>query len=165
MTFFEINKMIWFLKKTYICSLKFQEVKEVVLSLGSNLGDRGQYLLNAIELINSEIGCVVKKSSVYETSSWGFDSNDFLNQVIVVNTSVKPLKLLGIIQEIERKLGRINKSKIINGLPQYFDRTIDIDILIYGNEKIESEKLIIPHPKMKERDFVMIPLKELKIAN
>jgi len=153
------------LKKTYICSSKFQEVKEVVLSLGSNLGDRGQHLSSAIELINSEVGCVVKKSSVYETASWGFDSNDFLNQVIVVNTSAKPIKLLDIIQQIEKKLGRTNKSKIINGIPQYHDRTIDIDILLYGNEKIKSERLTIPHPRMTERDFVMTPLRELKIAN
>ena len=165
MTFFGINKLISFLKKTYICSSKIQKVKEVVLSLGSNLGDRGQYLSSAIELINSEVGRIVKKSSVYETPSWGFESNDFLNQVIVIKTSVKPLKLLDIIQQIEKKLGRDNKSKIINGVPQYHARTIDIDILIYGSEKIESERLTIPHPRMRERDFVMTPLRELKIAN
>lgn len=142
-----------------------EKVQEVVLSLGSNLGDREKFLSSAIDLINAEIGDIVKKSSVYETSSWGFDSFNFLNQVIVVNTSAKPLELLDIIQHIEKKLGRDNKSKIINGIPEYHDRTIDIDILTYGNEIIESERLTIPHPKMRERDFIMNPLRELKIAN
>lgn len=140
-------------------------MKEVVLSLGSNLGDRGQYLSNAIDLISSEVGFILQKSSVYETPSWGFNSNSFLNQVIVVNTSAKPFEILDIIQKIEKKLGRHTKSITKNGVPQYHDRTIDIDILIYGNETIVSERLTIPHPKMKERDFIMKPLQELKIAN
>lgn len=156
----------YFLKnRTFATRKIIEKVQEVVLSLGSNLGDREKFLSSAIDLINTEIGDIVKKSSVYETSSWGFDSFNFLNQVIVVNTSAKPFEILDIIQHIEKRLGRNNKSKMINGIPEYHDRTIDIDILIYGNEIIESERLTIPHPKMRERDFIMNPLRELKIAN
>lgn len=128
------------------------------LSLGSNLGDKRQNLKSAIEEIEKQIGHVVRQSAFIETEPWGFDSdNGFVNAAVCVETELTPLQVLHTTQGIERSLGRREKS--VNG--EYHDRIIDIDILLYGDEKINEPGLIIPHPLMHERDFVMIPLMEI----
>ncbi len=129
------------------------------LSLGSNLGNREETLNKAIEMIGEKIGTVTAVSKFIETEAAGFVSNNkFINCAICVLTSLEPLDLLHTTQEIERTLGRTKKS--VKGI--YSDRTIDIDILLYGELTINTPELKIPHPHMHERDFVMIPLKEIK---
>ncbi|MBQ9285490.1 MAG: 2-amino-4-hydroxy-6-hydroxymethyldihydropteridine diphosphokinase [Bacteroidaceae bacterium] len=134
-------------------------MSSVYLSLGSNLGDRHTLLLYAIEALAHRVGLLVASSSFIETKPWGFDSpNRFLNAVVIMQTELTPRQLLNVTQDIERKLGRTHKSE--NG--HYTDRPIDIDILLYGNEHINEPDLVIPHPRMQERDFVMHPLMEVK---
>ena len=130
------------------------------LSLGSNLGDRRQALLTAIQCISDLIGPVVKQSSFIETEPWGFESDHtFMNACVEVSTSLAPLDVLSLTQQIERHMGRTHKS--INC--QYADRIIDIDILLYDDITLNTPELKIPHPHMLERDFVMIPLRELGV--
>lgn len=131
---------------------------KVYLSLGSNLGDRKYEIKRAVELIGERIGAVERVSSLYETEPWGFSSdNMFVNAAVCVSTQLTPRALLEVTQAIERDMGRTAKS--VNG--QYHDRTIDIDILLYDNIKVDEPDLKIPHPLMNERDFVMKPLKEI----
>lgn len=128
------------------------------LSLGSNLGNRELTIERAIQLINTSIGRVVRRSSLYYTVPWGFSSeHEFVNAAIAVETSLSPHEVLNTIQTIERELGRTEKS--VNG--QYHDREIDIDILLYDNLQINDPDLKIPHPLMFSRDFVMKPLREI----
>ena len=131
-------------------------LKKTYLSLGSNLGNKLEHLQNAINAIHTQIGSVLKVSSVYKTSSWGFSGNDFLNICIEIQTVLSSEDVLQEIVSIEKKLGRIQKTT--NG---YEDRVIDIDILCYKDEVFFSEALIIPHPKMLERNFVLVPLNEI----
>ncbi len=136
----------------------------VYLSLGSNLGNRRQLLLDAIEKINKKVGNVVRQSSFYETKPWGFESeNLFLNAVIKVTTKLSPLELLSVTQEIEREMGRRKKTTLNSQLstPNYSDRPIDIDILLYDDLHVDLPELKIPHPLMLERDFVLVPLREI----
>jgi 2-amino-4-hydroxy-6-hydroxymethyldihydropteridine diphosphokinase len=131
---------------------------EVFLSLGSNLGDRSKNLESAISLIGSRAGDVTAVSSFIETKPVGFKSeNRFVNCAVRIVTALDPFELLRITQQIERELGRTTKS--VGGV--YSDRTIDIDILLYGNAVIDTPELKIPHPQMRKRDFVMRPLKEI----
>lgn len=132
---------------------------DIYLSLGSNLGDRHTLLLTAIEALVQRVGRLVASSSFIETEPWGFESeHHFLNAVVHMRTELTPRQLLSVTQDIERQLGRTHKS--LNG--HYADRPIDIDILLYGEEHISEPDLVIPHPRMQERDFVMRPLREVK---
>ncbi|MEH7251853.1 2-amino-4-hydroxy-6-hydroxymethyldihydropteridine diphosphokinase [Neobacillus niacini] len=127
------------------------------ISLGSNIGNRYDYLTKAIErIVNHPKIQLVNYSSVYETDPVGYEDQDlFLNMVMEIITSFSPHELLDYCLKVELELGR--KREIVWG-----PRTIDLDILLYNQENIESEKLIIPHPRMLEREFVMIPLSEIK---
>lgn len=128
------------------------------LSLGSNLGDKEANLRKAINLINEKAGKVTKTSSFINTEPWGFSSDNlFVNACIEIDTTLTPHELLAATKQIETEMGR--KQKSINGT--YNDRIIDIDILLYGDITVDEENLKIPHPHMYERDFVMIPLKEI----
>lgn len=130
------------------------------LSLGSNLGDRRQLLHAAINEIAERVGRVEAISSCIETEPVGFDSvHLFLNMAVRVTTELNPYELLKVLKQLERDLGRTRKSH--DGV--HYDRTIDIDILLYDNWEVNSEELQIPHPRMWERDFVMRPLKEILI--
>lgn len=128
------------------------------LSLGSNLGDKEENLRKAINLINEKAGKVTKTSSFINTEPWGFSSDNlFVNACVEIDTTLTPQELLAATKQIETVMGR--KQKSINGT--YNDRIIDIDILLYGDITVDEENLKIPHPHMYERDFVMIPLKEI----
>ena len=128
------------------------------ISLGSNLGNKEEKLRRAIELINERIGSVLRTSSFIETEPWGFQSeNTFLNAACLVETKLTPRQCLRETQKIERLLGRTRKSK--DGI--YHDRPIDLDLLLYDDLEINEGDLILPHPHMQERDFVMIPLMEI----
>ena len=130
------------------------------LSLGSNLGDRKQLLHTAINEIAERVGRVEAISSCIETEPVGFDSvHLFLNMAVRVTTELNPYELLKVLKQLECDLGRTRKSH--DGI--HYDRTIDIDILLYDNLEVNSEELQIPHPRMWERDFVIRPLKEILI--
>ena len=131
---------------------------EVYLGLGSNLGDRELLLQESIRLIAERVGTVVRQSSFIETEPWGFESpNKFMNAVILCETTRSPREVLLLTQQIERDMGRMKKS--VSG--GYADRAIDIDILLYDDVTIDEPDLKIPHPLMTERDFVMVPLREV----
>ena len=131
---------------------------QVYLSLGTNLGNRKRNIHEAIEKIGELIGTVERQSTLYETKPWGFSSpNDFINACVLVQTVMAPRQLLEATQHIEQEMGRTLKS--VNG--EYHDRIIDIDILLYDDLKVDEPDLKIPHPLMEERDFVMVPLREI----
>lgn len=126
----------------------------VYLGLGTNLGNKEANLRTAIHKLQERIGKQVSLSSFYETAPWGFESDhSFLNAAIGLETSLSPIEILHITQEIEKELGRTKKS--VNG--SYSDRLIDIDILLYDTLVLQTPELTIPHPLMTERDFVMKP--------
>ena len=138
---------------------------QVYLGLGSNLGDREEHIRKAISLIDERVGKVLRQSSLIETEPWGFESsNCFMNSVILCETTLTPREVLKATQKIERELGRKKKSKANGQQPRanYKDRPIDIDILLYDDWQVDEPDLKIPHPLMQERDFVMIPLKEIQ---
>ena len=129
-----------------------------------NLGNRKQLLLDAIEKINKKVGNVVRQSSFYETKPWGFESeNLFLNAAVKVTTKLSPTELLEVTQQIEREMGRKKKTtyNFRQQTPNYSDRPIDIDILLYDDLHVDLPELKIPHPLMQERDFVLVPLREI----
>ena len=127
----------------------------VFLSLGSNQGDRAQLLRTAADLISKQIGKIAKKSHVYETQPWGkTDQDTFLNQVIMINTTLGPRDLLDAIAKIEREMGRQRQEK-------WGPRIIDVDILFYGKRVIRDKGLEIPHPELHKRAFVLVPLMEI----
>ena len=126
--------------------------------MGSNLGDKAWNLSEAIRLIGERVGQVLRQSSFIETEPWGFQSdNSFLNAVILCETDKTPREVLLLTQQIERDMGRRQKSVSVG----YADRIIDIDILLYDDLTIDEPDLKIPHPLMHQRDFVMRPLQEL----
>jgi len=126
------------------------------IGIGSNLGDREKYIKNAIEKLKETEGIEVKKiSNIYETEPVGGPKQgEYLNGVMEIETWLKPRELITELQKIEKQLGRIRSVK---NAP----RTIDLDILLYGDEKIDEPGLKVPHPRMHEREFVMKPLKEI----
>lgn len=131
---------------------------QVYLGLGSNLGNKEWNLSEAIRLIGERVGQVVRQSSFIETEPWGFQSeNSFLNAVILCETNKTPREVLLLTQQIERDMGRRQKSVSVG----YADRIIDIDILLYDDLTVDEPDLKIPHPLMHQRDFVMRPLKEI----
>ena len=130
----------------------------VYLGLGTNIGNKKENLTRAIEALSLALGHYTALSSFIETAPWGFESdNAFLNCAVAFETVLVPEELLDTTERIERELGRTVKS--IGGT--YHDRVIDIDILLYGNETIDTPRLTIPHPLMHLRDFVLEPLAEI----
>jgi 2-amino-4-hydroxy-6-hydroxymethyldihydropteridine diphosphokinase len=128
--------------------------ESIFIALGSNLGYRWSNLRTARDALVPEVQ-VVKASTVYITTPWGFeDQPDFLNQVLEVRTSLEPLVLLQYLKTIETKMGR--KESFRNG-----PRLIDLDILFYGKRVIDTMELHIPHPHLQERAFVLVPLNEI----
>jgi 2-amino-4-hydroxy-6-hydroxymethyldihydropteridine diphosphokinase len=127
---------------------------EVVLSLGGNKGDREKLLFRAIEELNDHFQ-LLKVSKIFETSAWGgVAKGDFLNQLAIISTEFEPEDVLEIIRGIETDLGRTREEP-------WGDRTMDIDILYYGDAIVNTERLKIPHPFIAERKFVLVPLAEL----
>jgi 2-amino-4-hydroxy-6-hydroxymethyldihydropteridine diphosphokinase len=129
----------------------------VYLGLGTNLGDKKNNLKNALNALLNKLGNPVKVSSIYYSKPWGFDSpNSFFNIVVSYKTLVNPQQLLSICMNIESKLGRKRKD-----VAKYESRTIDIDILLFGDLVVNNKNLKIPHPLIKERLFVLEPLLEI----
>ena len=130
----------------------------VYLGLGSNLGNKEQHITTAVKHLEQRVGKVRRLSSLLKTEPWGFTSpHSFVNAAVSIDTRLSPHEVLEATQQIERDMGREQKS--MNG--EYHDRIIDIDILLYDDMEINEKDLIIPHPLMHQRDFVMIPLREI----
>jgi len=133
----------------------------IYLSLGSNLGDRVHHLNTAIGHIEEQVGLPVKTSGYYESGSWGFSSkNSFCNCCISAFTELDPMGLLDLILRIEKEMGRDRRSASASG-EKYADRIIDIDILFYGQLTVNHPRLVLPHPGLADRRFVLVPLNEI----
>lgn len=140
----------------YFCAMAKSHT--AYLLLGGNIRSRSTYLTKGIELINRHVGEIVQTSSLYESEPWGFEAPvAFLNRVVCVETLLGPLELLKETQEIERKAGRLQKTE--NG--SYTSRTLDIDILFYDDEIIHRPELTVPHTRISERRFTLVPLAEI----
>lgn len=120
------------------------------------MGDVRAVFKSAINKIESELGKVLKQSSIYKTAAWGVENQpNFLNQVLIVDTKLKPLECLNKVLKLELDLGRIRNGK------KWEERVIDIDILFYDDEIIELDELKVPHPYIQDRNFILIPLTEV----
>ena len=133
-----------------------KSTKTVYIALGSNKGNKLQYLQSAVDTIYNKVGAIKKLSKVYKTPALGFDADDFYNACIVVETELKPKRLLKILQAIEKGLGRAKKTT-----SGFESREIDLDILFYESEIIEEKHLTIPHPEIQNRRFVLEPLLDI----
>lgn len=130
-------------------------MEEVYLGLGSNMGDRKKHITQAISEIEKKIGPCTKRSSLYKTAAWGKTNQSyFINQVIRISTKKAPIDILDGVLAIEKQLGRVRKEK-------WGERSIDIDLLFYGSEIVELPRLLVPHPFIAERRFVLVPMNEL----
>ena len=130
-------------------------MNRVFLQLGSNLGEREQLLSSAIDLISDKLGKVVVKSKVYESTPWGVDGQqNYLNQIVEVKSRLSAEETLTVAHDIENKLGRLRLEK-------WGERLIDIDIIFYNDEIIETPYLCVPHKHMHQRNFVLEPLNEI----
>jgi len=128
----------------------------IFLLLGGNLGNKSVIFKESLNKLQKKLGKIVKKSSIYETEPWGFIAKDnFWNQALIIETSLSPKDVLKITKETETELGRLRGEK------RYTSRTIDIDILFFGNLIISEQNLEIPHPRMINRRFVLVPLSEI----
>lgn len=143
-----------------------------VLSIGANIGDKVNNFKKVVDYIASYIGIITKQSTIYESKAWGFDSDDnFLNQVLIVETTLKSEELLTTIWKIERLFGRERgsvkcevdkyKTRKNSDKPIYLSRCMDIDILFYNDEIINTDLLSIPHTFVDKREFILIPLVEI----
>ena len=135
----------------------------VVLLTGGNMGDRSRSLATAREMIARRIGRVIGESAVHESAPWGFSADEpFLNQVLVVDTCLKPVEVLNVAQDIEKEMGRHRTAfPAESGNRVYTSRPIDIDILFFDDLILETPRLTIPHPLIAEREFVLVPLREV----
>lgn len=131
---------------------------QVVLSLGSNQGNRLENIEDCIELIHQEIGTIIKVSKLYETPSWGFESEAFYNCALVLHTSQTPQQILEEVLIVEKKLGRIRNENV-----GYQSRIIDIDVVAFDDKVVNIEHLQIPHPLMQNRKFVLLPFQDLNL--
>jgi 2-amino-4-hydroxy-6-hydroxymethyldihydropteridine diphosphokinase len=129
--------------------------KKIHLLIGSNMGDRKAYLAKAAAEIGQKIGQITQKSRLYETQAWGLtDQPDFINQALEVETTLSPQETLKTILDIETNMGRTRTEK-------WAERTIDIDILLFADVIVEDTDLQIPHPRLPERNFALVPLMEI----
>lgn len=127
--------------------------KKAFLLTGSNIEPRAKYLALAANAIEEQVGRIIDRSSIYESKPWGFEADmAFLNQVLVVETKHAPAEILKKIHSIEIHFGRTREGMV------YISRTIDIDILYFENEIIDTAELVIPHPRLHERRFTLLPL-------
>lgn len=130
-------------------------MSKVYLSIGSNKGNRYSFIKEALRLIQKDIGEVILISKIYETKSWGFQSDDFLNLCILIKSKLIPAKLISKLKKIEESVGRERNNDKIEA------REIDIDILFYSDEIVNQKDLIIPHQKLHLRNFVLYPLNDI----
>ncbi len=130
--------------------------QKMVLSLGSNQGDKLENIEQCLDYLQNEVGTIIKVSSLYKSSSWGFDSEDFYNCAVLIHSFYNPQKVLRKILKIEQKMGRLREHSL-----EYLPRIIDIDIVCVNDEIIELENLIVPHKHLSSRLFVLLPMQEM----
>jgi 2-amino-4-hydroxy-6-hydroxymethyldihydropteridine diphosphokinase len=129
---------------------------KLYLLLGGNLGNKQQVFADARTRLEKQVGFISAQSAIYETEPWGFESEDlFWNQALKLKTDLSPEDVLAQTQLIEKELGRIRKEK------QYDSRVIDIDILFFGDQVVKTGNLTVPHPRIQERKFALVPLCEI----
>ncbi|OOV20067.1 2-amino-4-hydroxy-6-hydroxymethyldihydropteridine diphosphokinase [Flavobacterium sp. LM4] len=131
---------------------------QVILSIGSNQGNRLENIESCIDLIHQEVGTVIRVSKLYETPAWGFESDAFYNCALILQSSSSAQKILSQVLKVEKQLGRIRSDQ-----QGYQSRIIDIDLIVFEDEIIESDKLQVPHPLMQNRNFVLLPMQDLKL--
>lgn len=131
---------------------------QVVLSIGSNQGNKLETIEACIALINREVGTVIQVSKIYETPSWGFESDAFYNCALVLHTFHSAQKVLNLVLKVEKKLGRTR-----NNASGYQSRIIDVDVIAFDEEVIATDKLNVPHPLMQNRKFVLLPFRDLAL--
>ncbi len=129
---------------------------QIIVSIGSNQGERLVNVLTAIDLIHQQVATVVKVSQIYETPAWGFESDAFYNAAILLHSNKNPQKILNQLLKIEKHLGRTRSNE-----KGYQARTLDLDIIAFNDEIISTENLQVPHPQMQHRKFVLLPLRDL----
>ena len=130
---------------------------DVYLGLGSNLGNRIEHLARGRKAIAEKAGAILAASSIYDTAPWGpVPQDNYLNQVLCVSTTLAPRDLLAALHEIERAAGRDRRNEV-----RYGPRVLDLDILMYGDRTVQEDGLVIPHPRIAERAFVLVPLAEI----
>jgi 2-amino-4-hydroxy-6-hydroxymethyldihydropteridine diphosphokinase len=132
---------------------------QVVLSIGTNQGNRLENIQQCLQLIHQEVATVVKVSQVYETPSWGFDSDAFYNAAVLIHTFDAATTVLSKVLQIEKQMGRVRQEAVLG----YQSRTIDIDIIAFDDEIIDTEHLQVPHPLMQQRAFVLKPMLDLNL--
>ena len=130
-------------------------MRKIYLSIGSNKGNRYSFIKEALRLIQKDIGEVILISKIYETKSWGFQSDDFLNLCILIKSELIPAELIIKLKNLEEKIGRERNNEKIEA------REIDIDILFYSDEIVNQKDLIIPHQRLHLRNFVLYPLNDI----
>ncbi len=134
----------------------YKSMYKVYLGIGGNIGNKQQNFNKVLDLIHKELGKIILKSSIYETPPWGFHADDpFWNQVLLIETILEAEELLWRINAIEEKFERKREKN------RYTSRQMDIDILYFNDEYFETKTLIIPHPKIHERKFILVPLVEI----
>lgn len=127
----------------------------IYLSIGSNMGNKKDYISKATQALNQRVGKVISVSKYYETAAWGNTAQeDFLNIALGLTSTLSPQEVLDVVLDIEKTMGRERAEK-------WAARTIDIDILLYDNLILNTETLTIPHPHLHERNFVLVPLMEI----
>lgn len=131
---------------------------QVVLSIGSNQGSRLENIQKCIDLIHQNVGTVIQVSKLYETPAWGFESDAFYNCALLLHTYSSAQKILNQILKVEKELGRIRLNQ-----EGYQSRIIDVDLIAFDAEIIDTEKLQVPHPLMQNRNFVLLPMQDLKL--
>ena len=130
-------------------------MRKIYLSIGSNKGNRYSFIKEALRLIQKDIGEVILISKIYETKSWGFQSDDFLNLCILIKSELIPAELISKLKNLEERIGRKKNTDKIEA------REIDIDILFYSDKIVKQKDLIIPHPRLYLRNFVLYPLNDI----
>ena len=131
---------------------------QIVLSIGSNQGNRLENIESCIALIHQEVGTVIQVSKLYETPAWGFESDAFYNCALLLHSTSSAQKILNQILKVEKQLGRIRSNQ-----EGYQSRLIDVDLIVFDDEIIDSDKLQVPHPLMQNRKFVLMPMLDLKL--
>ena len=131
---------------------------QVILSLGSNQGNRLQNIESCIDLIHQDVGTIIKTSKLYETPSWGFSSDAFYNCALVLHTFYDAATILTKVLAIEKQLGRVRGEA-----SGYQSRIIDVDLIAFNEDVVDTESLQLPHPLMQNRKFVLLPMKDLKL--
>jgi deoxyguanosine kinase len=143
-------------KSKIVCYFANMSQHQVILSIGSNQGNRLETIQSCIDLIHSEVATVVKVSKIYETPAWGFESEPFFNATILIHTTKSAQKVLKQVLKVEKKLGRVRSKD-----SGYQARIIDVDIIAFDEEIIATETLQVPHPLMQNRKFVLQPMLDL----